>query len=69
MNFPFLFDYPKRMIYLNDDRQAFENYSDVQYIPGIACCLHLFENFQASGPMIELFPYRDVIPGRKRKIN
>jgi len=50
MNFPFLFDYPKRMIYPNDDKQAFENYSDVQYIPGIACCLHLFENFQASGP-------------------
>ena len=35
MNFPFLFDYPKRMIYPNDDRQAFENYSDVQYIPGL----------------------------------
>ncbi len=50
MNFPFLSDYPKHMIYPNDDRQAFENYSDAQYIPGIACRLHRFENFQASGP-------------------
>ena len=45
-----LFDYPERMIYPNDDRQAFENYSDVQYIPGIACCLHRFENFPAWEP-------------------
>ena len=69
MNFPFLFDYPKHMIYPDGDRLAFESYSDSQYIPGIACCLHLFENFRHRGRMIELFPYRDVIPGRKRKIN
>ena len=49
MNFPFLFDYPKHMIYPDGDRLAFESYSDAQYIPGIACCLHLFEDFQASG--------------------
>ena len=50
MNSLSLFDYPERMIYPNDDRQAFENYSDVQYIPGIACCLHRFENFPAWEP-------------------